>query len=226
MPQRKARLQTHSASEFLVHTVAMPLLVLGTGNRKKGIELAELVAPLGIAVRTLADFPSAIDVRESGSTFAENARLKATEQARHLRHWVLADDSGLAVDALRGGPGVYSARYSDPGATDERNNAKLLAEMSDVPLAERSARFVCHVALADPSGQLRAESHADCRGRIIPELRGAEGFGYDPLFEIVEYHRTFGELGLTVKAILSHRARAMRQILPKLRRYFQTDASE
>lgn len=202
----------------------MPLLVLGTGNQKKGIELAALVAPLGIEVRTLADFPEVIEVDERGKTFAENARLKAAEQALHLQHWVLADDSGLAVDALDGAPGVYSARYSDPGATDARNNAKLLQELKDVPPERRTARFVCHVALADPTGALRAESQADCRGRIIPELRGTEGFGYDPLFEIVEYHRTFGELGLTVKAVLSHRSRAMRQILPDLRRLIDSGA--
>jgi XTP/dITP diphosphohydrolase len=200
----------------------MALLVVGTGNRKKGIELAGLVAPLGLEVKTLADFPEAIEVVEDGATFAENARLKATQQAIHLRRWVLADDSGLAVDALNGAPGVFSARYSDPGATDERNNAKLLQELQGVPAERRSARFVCHVALADPTGKLRAESQADCRGRIIPELRGGQGFGYDPLFEIVEYHRTFGELGLTVKAFLSHRARAMRQILPELQRLLDT----
>src|SRR5689334_16053080 len=117
----------------------MPLLVLGTGNRKKGIELAALVAPLGLEVLTLADVPRAIEVEESGRTFAENARLKAVEQARHLGEWVLADDSGLVVDALGGAPGVYSARYSDPGATDERNNEKLLRELRDVPLERRTA---------------------------------------------------------------------------------------
>ncbi|MDZ4783363.1 MAG: RdgB/HAM1 family non-canonical purine NTP pyrophosphatase [Planctomycetia bacterium] len=196
----------------------MALLVLGTGNRKKGIELAGLVAPLGLEVKTLADFPEAIEVVEDGATFAENARLKAARQAIHLGRWVLADDSGLSVDALKGAPGVFSARYSDPGATDARNNTKLLQALQGIPVERRTARFVCHVALADPTGKLRTESHADCRGRIIPELRGGQGFGYDPLFEIVEYHRTFGELGLTVKAFLSHRARAMRQILPEIQR--------
>ncbi len=196
----------------------MPLLVVGTGNRKKGIELAGLVAPLGIEVRTLADFPEAIEVVEDGATFAENARLKAVQQARHLGRWVLADDSGLTVDALGGAPGVYSARYSDPGATDARNNEKVLRELAGVPLERRTARFVCFAALSDPSGTLRAASNGDCRGRILTELHGAQGFGYDPLFEIVEYHRTFGELGLTVKAFLSHRARAMRQLLPELQR--------
>lgn len=195
----------------------MPTLVLGTGNRKKGIELAELVTPLGIDVLTLAEFPAAIEVAETGSTFAENARLKATEQARHLGQWVLADDSGLAVDALDGAPGVYSARYSDPGATDARNNEKVLAALENFPPEKRAARFVCHAALADPSGTLRAEAQADCRGRILTSLLGAQGFGYDPLFEIVEYHRTFGELGLAVKGVLSHRSRAMRQLLPQLR---------
>lgn len=202
----------------------MPLLVLGTGNRKKGIELAALVAPLGLEVLTLADVPWAIEVEESGRTFAENARLKAVEQARHLGEWVLADDSGLVVDALGGAPGVYSARYSDPGATDERNNEKLLRELRDVPLERRTARFVCCTALANPQGELLAESAGDCRGRILTSLHGAHGFGYDPLFEIVEYHRTFGELGLSVKAFLSHRARAMRALLPQLQRLLDAGA--
>jgi len=202
----------------------MPLLVLGTGNRKKGIELAALVAPLGLEVLTLADVPRAIEVEESGTTFAENARLKAVEQAKHLGEWVLADDSGLAVDALGGAPGVYSARYSDPGATDERNNEKLLRELRDVPLERRTARFVCSTALANPKGELLAESSGDCRGRILTSLHGAHGFGYDPLFEIVEYHRTFGELGLSVKAFLSHRARAMRALLPQLQRLLDAGA--
>lgn len=188
--------------------------MLGTANRKKGLELAELVEPLGLEVRTLADFPQAISVDETGATFAANAALKAVEQARHLHQWVLADDSGLAVDALGGAPGVHSARFAGPQADDAANNRRLLADLVDTPLERRTAHYVCHATLADPTGTIQAEAEDYCHGRILTDYRGANGFGYDPLFEIVEYHRTFGELSPAVKSALSHRARAMRQLLP------------
>jgi XTP/dITP diphosphohydrolase len=191
-------------------------LVIGTRNRKKGAEIVELLVPWRIEAVTLDDVPGAIDVAETGDTFAANAALKATEQARHLQRWVLADDSGLEVDALGGAPGVYSARFAGPKATDLENNNRLLEKLGDTPLEKRTAQYVCHVTLSDPTGTVRAESHAVCRGRIRFEPAGTNGFGYDPLFEIVEYHRTFGQLGPHVKRALSHRARALRAILPKL----------
>ncbi len=195
-----------------------PLLVVGTANRKKGRELAELFSPLGLELVTLADFPTAIAVAEDGETFADNAILKATRQARHLAQWVLADDSGLVVDALDGAPGVRSARYSGPQATDQSNNRLLLDKLAGTPLQKRTARFVCRMALADPSGAIRAESEGTCRGRVRFAPQGAGGFGYDPLFEIVEYHRTFGQLSPLVKECLSHRARAARGLMPAMRR--------
>jgi XTP/dITP diphosphohydrolase len=197
---------------------AIETLVIGTTNRAKGRELAELLAPHGFRVLTLQDFPPAPDVEEDGQTFAENARKKAAEQARRLGAWVLADDSGIEVAALGGRPGVYSARYAGPTATDADNNALLLRELADAPPARRAARYVCHVAVADPTGAVRAESADVCNGRIVAEPAGSNGFGYDPLFEVVEYHQTFGELGPRVKAALSHRARALRAIVPKLER--------
>jgi len=197
-------------------SASTPVLVFGTGNRKKAAELVDLLAPTGIQLKTLADFPSPLDVDESGTTFAENARLKATEQAKHLGHWVLADDSGLVVDALGGRPGVYSARYAGENATDADNRRKLLEELANVPPAKRTAHFVCHLALADPRGAVRAEATGNCHGLIRESEAGSGGFGYDPLFEVLEYHRTFGELGPVTKAILSHRARAMHAILPEL----------
>jgi XTP/dITP diphosphohydrolase len=129
---------------------------------------------------------------------------------------VLADDSGLSVDALDGAPGVYSARFAGTKASDEDNNRELLKRLGDRPLEKRTAHYVAHVTVADPTGAIRAESHDICRGRIRFEPAGTNGFGYDPLFEIVEYHRTFGELGPTVKRVLSHRSRALRALLPKL----------
>ncbi len=193
-------------------------LIIGTANPKKGLELAELLAPLGVEVRTLAECENAISVAEDGETFAANAALKATLQARHLGHWVLADDSGLCVDALGGRPGVYSARYAGPQATDAENNLRLLDELAGTPHDRRTAHYVCHVTLADPSGAVRAEAEEYCHGRILSDYRGSGGFGYDPLFEIIEYHRTFGELSPAVKACLSHRARAMRKLLPAIAR--------
>ena len=192
-------------------------LVIGTTNVGKGRELAELVAPHGFVVRTLKDFAPLPDVAEDGDTFAANARKKASEYAQRLGAWVLADDSGLEVAALGGRPGVYSARYAGEAADDAANNAKLLAELVNLPPAKRGARYCCHVAVADPRGEIRAESIDVCTGRIRTAPAGTNGFGYDPLFEVVELHRTFGELGPRVKAALSHRGRAMRAIVPQLR---------
>jgi XTP/dITP diphosphohydrolase len=191
-------------------------LVIGTTNAAKGRELLELLAPYGFQVQTLKEVGGAIDVVEDGDTFAANARKKAVDQARHLKAWVLADDSGIEVDALGGRPGVYSARYAGESATDAQNNARLLEELGDLPLEKRTARYVCHVAVADPRGEIRTECSDVCKGRIVFEPVGSNGFGYDPLFEVVEYHQTFGQLGPRVKAAISHRARALRGVLPKL----------
>jgi XTP/dITP diphosphohydrolase len=190
-------------------------LVIGTTNAHKAGELAELLEPHGFEIRTLKDFADPLDVVEDGDSFAANARLKASQQAKHLKAWVLADDSGLEVDALGGAPGIYSARYAGTGG-DKANNAKLLRELEGVPWEKRGGRYYCHVAVADLTGAIRAESSGECRGVIRTSASGANGFGYDPLFEVREYHLTFGELGPNVKAALSHRARAMRAILPQL----------
>ena len=192
------------------------LLVLGTGNRKKAAELVALLGPLGFELKTLADFSEAIEVVEDGDSFAANAAKKASQQARHLGQWVLGEDSGLAVDALDGAPGIFSARYSGPDADDEKNNRHLLAELGDLAIEQRTAHYICHATVCDPSGEVRAEAEARCNGRIRFEAAGAAGFGYDPLFEIVEYHRTVAELGDAVKACFSHRARAIGQLIPQL----------
>jgi XTP/dITP diphosphohydrolase len=153
---------------------------------------------------------------ETGATFGENARLKACEQARHLNQWVLGEDSGLVVDALDGAPGVRSARFSGNSATDESNNRLLIQKLADIPIERRSAHYVCHAVLSDPLGNVRAENAGRCDGQIRTEPTGSGGFGYDPYFEIVEYHRTFGELGPVVKSVLSHRGRAIRGLIPRM----------
>lgn len=205
-------------------------LILGTRNRKKGLELAELIAPpwepnprlARLAVQTLGDFPDVAEVDEDADTFAGNARKKASETARALGRWVVADDSGLTVDALGGAPGVYSARYAGTHGDDAANNCKVLAELADVPDERRGAAFVCALAVADPSGTIHLEASGACRGRITRALRGPGGFGYDPMFLIPEYHRTFGELSVLVKHQLSHRARAFAHLRPGLDRLIAT----
>lgn len=192
-------------------------LVIASRNPPKTGELRELLAPLGIGVRSAAEFPDLPEVDEDGRTFAENAAKKATQTARFTGCWALGEDSGLEVDALGGAPGVYSARFSGPGATDDSNNAKLMAELAGVPPERRGARYVCHVALADPRGDIRLSIERSCRGRITTEPRGSNGFGYDPYFLIPEYHRTFGELSPLVKRQLSHRGRALAALLPAMK---------
>jgi XTP/dITP diphosphohydrolase len=156
-------------------------------------------------------------VIEDGSTFAENAAKKASEVAVRLNRWVIGEDSGLQVDALNGAPGIFSARYSGDGATDESNNQKLIADLNDVPDENRGAGYICSVALSDPSGVIRIACEGTCRGRILRDARGEGGFGYDPYFLIPEFHQTFGQLSSVVKHRLSHRARAFAKFLPLLR---------
>lgn len=191
-------------------------LVLGTRNVKKRAELDFLLRPHDFALRTLDDFPNAINVEEDGTTFGENAAKKAVQQAQHLNAWVLGEDSGIAVDALDGAPGIYSARFAGPEATDEMNNALLLQKLESVARPKRTAYYVCHMTLADPTGHIHIDCEATCRGILRTQPSGTRGFGYDPLFEISEYHKTFGELGAAIKGVLSHRARASRLFLPQL----------
>lgn len=191
-------------------------LVLGTNNAKKRRELLVLLEPYEIEVKSLNDFSQSIEVEETGTTFAENARLKAVEQAKHLGHWVMGEDSGISVAALDGAPGVYSARFSGADATDQKNNAKLLQELEGVPPEKRTAWYTCHMCLSDPQGNVHIDCEGHCYGQILTEEKGGAGFGYDPMFEIPELSRTFGELGDTIKSVISHRARAMRKFLPKL----------
>ena len=197
-------------------------LVLGTRNRKKGIELAELLVPWGFELITLADMPDSIEVEETGRHLCRKRRPQSHTASRtspplgpRRRQWP------RRRCPLRR-PGVYSARFSGHGATDESNNRLLLEKLGKTPLEKRTAHYVCHATLADPTGQIRAEAEGYCHGRIRFEPAGAGGFGYDPLFEIVEYHRTFGELGPAVKAALSHRARAIRQLIPAMLRLADT----
>jgi XTP/dITP diphosphohydrolase len=201
-------------------------LVMGSRNRKKCREMAELIAPPWepslllerLEIRSVDDFGAAPEVIEDADTFAGNARKKASELARALSRWVIADDSGLTVDALGGAPGVLSARYAGEPTNDEANNRKLLDAIAAIPDERRGAAFRCALALADPTGFVRLDAEGHCRGRLTREPRGPAGFGYDPLFLIPEYHQTFGELSPLVKHQLSHRARAFAQMRRDLQR--------
>ena len=191
-------------------------LYLGTNNRKKIVELIHLLEPRGFEIRIPDDFSDVLDVDETGTTFLENARLKAISQAKHRGMWAIGEDSGLCVPALGGRPGVYSARFSGSDANDQTNNALLLKEMQSIPKENRRAYYVSTIVLADPAGGMQIETEGECWGRVLTESRGVGGFGYDPLFEIEEYHQTFAEMGLGVKRAISHRARALRSFLNRL----------
>lgn len=180
------------------------MIFLVSGNAKKLKELRSLLPEQGFAPP-----PFALDVEETGTTFAANARLKAEAGAAAFGGPCLADDSGLCVDALGGGPGVFSARYA-PG-TDADRTAKLLSELAGVPRAQRTAHFACAIALAWPDGRV-VEVFGRCDGLIADAPSGEGGFGYDPVFEIVEYGQTFAELGPEIKNRLSHRAQAVAQL--------------
>src|SRR4051812_21927211 len=198
------------------------VLVVGTRNPKKREEILEILHDLPIEVRDLSAWPDAPEVIEDGTTFEENARKKAVELSRSLDHWVLGEDSGLVVPALNGRPGVYSARYAGKQGDDAANNARLLAELAPLPDDRRAAYYVCSVVVSDPSGEVRATAEGRCHGVLTREARGTGGFGYDPLFLIPEYHRTFGELSARVKHALSHRGRALAHLRPALRRLLGT----
>lgn len=198
----------------------MRRILLATGNAHKAEEFARMFAEAGLpcevaSARAVGGMPV---VPETAGTFAGNARLKA-EALRHLAPqgaWVLADDSGLSCDALDGAPGVDSAIYAGPRATDAENRAKLLAALRGVPAERRGARFTCHLVLLGPDGE-DAEFTGHCEGSILAAERGAGGFGYDSLFVPAGHRETFGELPASTKDALSHRARAFAALAAWLR---------
>jgi len=190
-------------------------VLLATRNRHKQKELQDMLADLDIRVMSLADVPALPEVEEDGETFAENAAKKARVTAESSGEICLADDSGLVVDALDGRPGVYSARFAGPGASDEENNALLLQMLREVPEEKRGARFVCVIAIAVPRGKLYLVE-GTCPGKIGFVPGGAGGFGYDPLFIPQGYRQSFAELGDGVKNTISHRARALARARPLL----------
>jgi len=192
----------------------MVKVLVATNNRGKVRELAEIFADLKDGLLLPADLGITLDVAETGQTYAENARLKAMAFARASGLISMGDDSGLEVDALAGAPGLHSARYAGPGATDADRRAKLIRELRDIH-APRPARFRCVIAVALPNGNVQL-FEGTCEGEIILEERGSQGFGYDPIFYLAEYQRTMAELPPEVKNQISHRARAAQAALPYL----------
>jgi XTP/dITP diphosphohydrolase len=191
-------------------------LLIATNNPGKVREYEELLGDLPFEITFPGQEGLSLDVDESGATFQENARIKARAYARASGLLTLADDSGLEVDALGGAPGVHSARYGGPGATDADRYRKLLAALQDVPVGQRSARFRCFIALAQPRGQIQT-AEGTCEGEIGFEPRGEHGFGYDPVFVVEGYGgQTMAELPPDLKNRISHRARAAAAARPIL----------
>jgi XTP/dITP diphosphohydrolase len=187
---------------------ANPYTVLvSTRNAHKLVEIRQILGP-SFELLDLSSVPALGEVDETGTTFEENAALKALAASAHFGGWVLADDSGLEVDALGGAPGVRSARFSGEGATDVTNRALLLEKLATVPADQRSARFRCVIALAR-GGEVLAYFGGAVEGAIIQSEQGAGGFGYDPLFVPEGFGETFAELGAETKNRLSHRGRAL-----------------
>jgi len=185
------------------------VLVIGTGNHGKLREIRNILGDLPWVVSSLQEYPGVTSPKELGATYADNARLKASYYASTLSQWVLADDSGLEVDALNGAPGLFSARYAGDGASDSDRRQLLLSELHGTSAKVHTARFVCAVAIARPKGDIATIAEGICLGTIIQQERGLGGFGYDPLFRPDGYDQTFAELSEQVKNVISHRARAL-----------------
>jgi len=193
-------------------------LLIATNNPGKMIEIRALLGERELALVTPAQVGIELEVQENGQTYAENALLKGRAFASRAGLVTLADDSGLEVDVLSGQPGLHSARYVErPGATDADRRRKLLERLKGQPRPWR-ARFRCWVAVVDPKGQAQL-AEGVCEGEIIPEERGQNGFGYDPIFLIPELGKTMAELNMAEKNQLSHRARAVQAALPLLEKY-------
>ncbi|MGE5606264.1 MAG: XTP/dITP diphosphatase [Bacteroidota bacterium] len=194
----------------------MRKLVLASKNKGKVVELKEILVSLPLEVVGLDGFPDAPEVKETGRTFMENAILKARTIGDFTGELTLADDSGLEVDALNGEPGVYSARYGQPGWDDRDRYRFLLENLQSVPLEKRTARFRCAVALYNPENGQLCQADGTVEGIILDESRGANGFGYDPVFLITELGKTMAELTAEEKNRFSHRARAVEKLIPIL----------
>lgn len=186
----------------------MKKLIIASSNLGKLEEIKAYFVnyPVDLAIK-----PKEIEIEETGTTFSENACLKASQVAKELGEWAIADDSGLAVDILGGAPGIYSARY---GETDQGRIERLLRELGATE--ERTGRFICAIAIARPDGLIALETEGICEGTILYAPQGEGGFGYDPIFYVPQYDQTFAEMSSELKHRISHRGRAFEQLMPQL----------
>lgn len=182
-------------------------LVLASGNQGKLAEYQRLLEGLEIQVHSMKEYPEIGEIEEDGSTFAENALIKARAVCQAMGKAAMADDSGLMVDALNGAPGIFSARFAGPQRCDADNNAKLLRLMESVSDENRTARFFCAIAIVLPDGR-EYVAEGTCEGTILRDMQGEGGFGYDPLFYVAEMGKTFAQLSMEEKNRISHRGRA------------------
>lgn len=196
-------------------------LVIASKNVHKIREIKAILSKdKNLDLLSLIDFPDYTPPRETGTTFEENAIIKAEHAAKTLNHWVISDDSGLVVPALNGEPGIYSARYAGTEATDKDNRKKLLQRLIDKKDEDRQAYFQCVIAIASPEGVVKC-LEGTCEGEITQEEKGGGGFGYDPLFIKHGYSKTFSELEETVKNRISHRRKALDKVLLYLESFFR-----
>jgi len=184
-------------------------LVLATNNQHKVREIIDILGKLPITVKSLADFKKMPEVVEDGETLAQNAVKKASTVAMRLNTWAMADDTGLEVDYLAKAPGVYSARFAGINCTYEDNNKKLLKLLKGVPKKDRTARFRCVIAVAGPEGSIEL-AQGCIEGVIAQKAAGDKGFGYDPIFVVAKYKKSFAQLDSRIKNVISHRGQAVR----------------
>lgn len=194
-------------------------ILIGTGNRGKVAEIKRLLSDLPLKLHLIADFPGVHEPVESGSSYADNAIIKAQSYARQTGLWALADDSGLEVTALNGLPGLRSARFGGEGLSDTDRTNLLLSKLLAVDGGERSALFICAVALAGPAGEVINVSHGLCQGAIARAPSGNVGFGYDPVFIPTGYEMTFAEMPARLKSTISHRGKALAAFREFLERF-------
>ncbi len=186
-------------------------LIIATKNRGKVREIRKALKGLRLRIYSLSDFSDVPEIEEDGKSFTENALKKARFYSKYFGKLIIADDSGLEVDSLKGLPGIYSARYAGKGASNRENNRKLLHEMEGIPLSKRGARFKCAMAIVSNEGK-EVVAEGSCTGRIGIKEVGKKGFGYDPLFILPQYGKTMAQLSLSEKNRISHRGKALKKL--------------
>lgn len=202
----------------------MKKLIIASNNEHKILEIKNILKDINIDIKSLKEENIFIDVEEDGKTFEENSEKKAQEIFKYLKKQgkdnfiIMADDSGLEVEYLKGAPGVYSARYSGVHGDDRKNNEKLLEELKGVPLEKRKAKFVCQISIIDCSGKYES-IRGEAQGIILNKLNGIDGFGYDPLFYYEPLKKTFAELSMEEKNSVSHRGAALDKLKIIIKRY-------